>query len=560
MQYLAEVKKSVSMLGGARVEVRLLARNVSENNWQAINNDETLTVQDSRQAQDLKDGQLVLADVSNNKQVQSLQDASKRIVLILQSFSRLEAKYKQGEEDIEQWKQSLNYQSQELHRREVELEEKEQEFEQIEFKRQEIETAHQELQRERENFERWCQEFEAQKTNFAAHAVSLNNEQLDRLRELTHRILNSLNDPDSLQHYLSSSLDILYQRQEMLTGFWQELDAQQQQAQQQQIRLNTAIQELSDRKQLYQQTQTVFSEAQAELATQKGILKLQENNAAMIRLQIESQEELIQQTSHIIESYGGSSEILDPEEVKRLEEMPLEELEVSMANWQSEFDRMANYVHQQEEELSALEGEIANLQNQIAQTQEFERVIEIESNKELAEEQYKYLDEALVGQRRGLKERLSILAQQRTILERRKGMDVPDNPMQSLVPLLIQLEVQKSRLEAELQKLETQMNGVREIVQQEQDLFSNQLNESQRQLQELQAMETQLQEEIRVVAEISGRINAREQILQPLQDTVDLLRQNLETISGKIASSQSALEQQQLVADLQQVIDSLMAQ
>lgn len=558
MQYLAEVKKSGSMLGGAKVEVRLLAKNTSENNWQAINNEDILPVSDPKQAQDLKDGQLVLADVvGNNKQVQSLQDASKRIVLILQNFSRLQDKFKQGEEDIEQWKQSLNYQSQELHRREMELEQKEQEYEQIEARRQEVEISQEELRRSREEFEKLSQAFEADRARLSSQATALDEQQAKHLQDISQRISACVFNPDSLKQQVNSSLEIINQRQEVLSKFWQELDAQRQQAQQQQGAFAQAQQELTNRKSHWQQTQITLADAQAELKAQRGILKVQENNASMIRVQLEAQDDLYHQTVQVIEGYGGSTEVLDPEEVSRLEKMPIGQLEEVIASLQSEFDKMANYVSAQEDELAALEGEIADLKSQIDKASEFDR-IELENNKEFAEEQYRMLEGALSGQRENVRQRQTTLSQQRAILDRRQGLEVPENPVQSLIPILTQIESQKQQQTKELQKIEGQIEVVRGIVQQQQELVSRQTTEHQQHYQEIQAMEAKVQERIRVAAELAGQVYTQEQILQPVQDVMDALRSHLEVAANQINQGVSGQEQQKIIAELQQVVNSLM--
>jgi DNA repair ATPase RecN len=140
VQYLAELQISKAAFGlGGNSSVRLLARNTGENVWQPITNEQVLPVQDAAQVKEFKDGQMVIAEITGSTQVQSVQDASKKIVNILQAFSRSQDKYKSAEEEVEQWKQSLNFQSQELHRREQELEQKELELEHLDTRKQEIE-------------------------------------------------------------------------------------------------------------------------------------------------------------------------------------------------------------------------------------------------------------------------------------------------------------------------------------------------------------------------------------------------------------------------------------
>lgn len=559
MQYLAEVKKTQAFVG-LKVEVKLLARNTSENNWQAINNDESIAIVDTSQARELKDGQLVLADINNNKQVQSLQDASKRIVLILQNFSRLQDKFKQGEEDIEQWKQSLNYQSQELHRREMELEQKEQEFEQIEVKRQEAETGLEELKKEREEFEKWRQELQHEQTRLTTHATTLDREKAIYLQDLAQRISTCISNPSDLRQHIGISLDVIHHRQEAIAKFWGDLEIQRSQAIQQQGALSKAAQDLNNRKIQWQQTQSTLADTQAELKAQTGILKVQENNAAMIRVQLEAQVELFQQTSQVIESYGISAttlELLDPEEVKRLEEMSIQDLEAAVTTWQLDFDKMSNFVGAQEDELAGLEGELADLQSQIDQAGDFDR-IQLESDKEFAEEQYKMLEDALSGQRRVLQEKLSVVNQQKLVLERRQGIATEnDNPAQNLLPLLAQIESQKSKQEKELQKIESQIEAVRGIVQQQQELVSRQSSEQQQQQQEIQALEEELKEKIRITSELTGQIGVEEQILRPVQDIVDTLRQHLEAALAELDRGGETQNQQQLATELHQAINSL---
>ncbi|CAN1209831.1 Chromosome partition protein Smc [Tumidithrix helvetica PCC 7403] len=560
MQYLAEVQKQTAAFGvGGKAVVRLLARNAGENNWQTINNEQTIPIQDANQAKEAKDGQLVIADVSASNQLQSLQDASKRIVSILQTFSRAQEKYKSAEEEVEQWKQSLNFQSQELHRRETELEVKEQEFEQLDFKKQEVDEAQEQLRKEREEFEKWRQRLESEQQRLDAQAASLNTEQAAQLRDLVSKLMTCLVSPHDIQDKIASSLNVMYERQELLTGFWQELDTQKQEAEKQKSTLTKASEELKNRRNQWQQTQLALADAQAELKAQRGILKLQENNLAIARVQLEAQTELFAQTSQIVESLGGSSiGILDPDEAKRLEDLPIHELEASINGWQAEFDKMSSYFSAQEDELAALEGEIADFQSQIVKADQFAR-IELESNKEFAEEQYKLLEEALTGQRRNIQERQSILTQQKAILERRQSGQKIESPIQNLLPLLVQVETQKTRQEQEIQKMENQIETVKNYTQQQQELLSRQTHEHQQLQHEIQQAFDQLQEQMLVTGELLGKVNTQEKILRPVQDVMDLVRPQLEAVANVLNTSDPAADPIALATELQNAIASLMS-
>ena len=559
MQYLAELQKSQAAFGlGGNSSIRLLARNTGENVWQPIANEQVLPVQDSSQAKDLKDGQMVVAEITGNNQVQSIQDASKRIVNILQAFSRSQDKYKSAEEEVEQWKQSLNFQSQELYRREQELEQKEIEIEQLDARRQETEELEEKFAKERNEIEQLRKHIEAERGQIEAKAAGLSVEQAEQLKALVGQLSASFNNPDALRNRIYSALDLINKRQEVLTKFWQNLDALKNESEKQKGILNKSTEELSARKNQWQQTQVALADAQAELKAQRGILKLQENNMAMSRLQLDAQIDLYEQTSNAIESFGGpgSMELLSPEEENRLQSMPIEELESTIKVLQSDFDKLANYVSAQEDELAGLEGEIADFQSQVETSDQFAR-IELESNKEFAEEQYKLLEESVSGMRRSMQERLSVLNQQRAVLDRRQGLTVEVSPVQSLLPLLSQIESQKNRQEQELRKMESQIEAVRNYTQQQQEMLSKQTQEHLQQEQTIRTGETQLQERIRIVAELLGQISAQEQLLRPVQDIVDTLRPQLEAAVKDLGSMSSDGNSSQALADLQSVIQNL---
>ena len=560
MQYLAELQISKAAFGlGGNSSIRLLARNTGENVWQPITNEQTLPI-DSGMAKDFKDGQLVIAEVTGSNQAQSIQDASKKIVNILQAFSRSQDKYKSAEEEVEQWKQSLNFQSQELHRREQELEQKELELEHLNDRKQEIEELESKFSKERSEIEELRKNIESERGRFEAKAAALTVDQAEHIKTLISQLSTGFTNPDSLRDRIHSAIDLLNQRQEILTGFWQSLDRIKNEAEKQKSSLSKSTEELNARKTHWQQTQIALADAQAELKAQRGILKLQENNMAMSRLQLDAQIDLYQQTFKAIEEFGGPGcmDVLSPEEESRLQSMSIEELESTIKALQADFDRLANYVSAQEDELAGLEGEIADLQSQVETADQFER-IELESNKDFAEEQYKVLEESVMGSRGGMQQRLSVLNKQKAILDRRKGIAVNLNPVQNLLPLLSQIEAQKNRQEQELRKMESQIETVRNYTQQQQDVLAKQTHEHQQQEQSIRAAEAQQQDQVRVVAELLGQISAREQLLRPVQDIVDTLRPQLEAAIQDLGVMSNGNSSAQILTDLQSVIQSLVS-
>ncbi|MBD2152221.1 hypothetical protein H6F44_19160 [Pseudanabaena sp. FACHB-1277] len=555
MQYLAELQKTQAAFGlGGNASVRLLARNTGENVWQPITNEQVISLQDSSQAKDLKDAQMVIAEITGSNQVQSIQDASKKIVNILQAFSRSQDKYKSAEEEVEQWKQSLNFQSQELHRREQELEQKEIELEHLDARRQEIEELEAKFAAEKAEIDQLRQRIESERGQFEAKAAALSTEQAEQVKTLLTQLSAGVKGPEASQQNILKALEIINQRQEVLTKFWQNLDGLKTEVEKQKANLNKSTEELNNRKVQWQQTQIALADAQAELKAQRGILKLQENNMAMSRVQLEAQIELYEQTSAAIESFGGGVEVLSPEEERRLQSMPIEELESTIKALQADFDKLANYVSAQEDELAGLEGEIADLQSQVSKADQFAR-IELESNKEFAEEQYKLLEESVSGMRRGMQERVSVLNQQKAVLDRRKGIAVEVSPVQSLLPLLSQIEAQKNRQEQELRKMESQIDAVRNYTQQQQEMLAKQAQEHLQQEQVIKTAEVQHYDRLKVVAEMTGQIVAQEQLLRPVQDIVDAIRPQLE--SAKQQSGDSVGNISKVIADLQATLSAL---
>jgi chromosome segregation ATPase len=540
VQYLAELKKTQAMLG-TTVEVRLLARNVSDNSWQPVSGDETLKI-DPNLVRDLKDGQLVLADIlPTNKNIQSIQEASKRLILLLQNFSRLEQKYKQGEEDIEQWKQSLNYQTQELHRREVELDEKQQQFEDLEAKRYELEGFEERLRKLQ-------QELATEQEKLSSQAAAMNVEEAQYLLDLSQQIAST----DGQQSQTGATHELLNQSQELLNGFWQQITSQRQRAEQEQVECDGKAEAVLNQKQEW--LNSYGDRVNAELALGQGqeALQLYGERAQSLNLQITDLTQLSQQVSEVLKGLGGVMEVLAPEEVERLEAMPIAELEAALQDWEHDFERAAVFVAAQEDELAAIEGEIADCQSQINRANDFER-IELESDKEFKEEQYKFLANTLEGQRQNLRDRQVTLEHQRTIYERRQGIVNPDNLTLSLKPILIQLETLKAKLQAELVVVNRQIEQISLNLSQNQQLVAQKSTYLSSQQQQLDELEQHLKEKSHVASYLWGALSQQNQMLQPIQDLLDAFRQHLEAGSGE-----SNGEKQNLIAELQQRIMAML--
>jgi hypothetical protein len=106
---------------GSGVELRLLARQHSENSW-AVINPETIQITDT----DFQnEGVLVLVELSDNREVLNIQNAKDWVLDVVQKYLTTGVSPDFLEEEArrtEQWRQDLTLQSQDLTRRYLEME------------------------------------------------------------------------------------------------------------------------------------------------------------------------------------------------------------------------------------------------------------------------------------------------------------------------------------------------------------------------------------------------------------------------------------------------------
>lgn len=172
MLHLAQVQKK-GFLGKA--ELRLIARQKSENIWAVVAEEESIL---SSEASSLSDGLLVLVEVSSDRQVSNLQEASDWILDLVQKYllhGITPAFLKQEAERAEQWRQSLTLQSQELDRRALELE----------ARREQIQDLEESLKRERKQLDSMANQFKLQSQELDRRAAELETRrrQLEDLEE-----------------------------------------------------------------------------------------------------------------------------------------------------------------------------------------------------------------------------------------------------------------------------------------------------------------------------------------------------------------------------------------
>jgi len=569
--YLAEVQKRTGFIGSAKAELRLLACQRSEQNWTAVPGDETIQ---SDEANSYGAGALVLVDMAGNRQIQRVQEAGRPLVSILQNFSRMQEKFKTQEEEIEQWKQSLTYQSQELNRREMDMEARreqlqqmEEDFEKFDAQRQELETLRDDIERQKESYERNRQELEGawehlrgemrrfEEQQATGQSGGLDEEKARSLQNLLAQLNALMPATDTVREQINTAFERFNQQQERLGSHWQSLEQLRSQAQQQQSEVEQQSQEVHNRWCDWHQAQETLEQARAELKAQQTVLATKQEYAHLLSTQLQTSEEMYQQLFRLAES-SDAVKVGTQVDVEALERMPIDELQKTVQDLQSELEKMSGFVQSQEEELNAKQQEIDELKAKIAAANEFDR---LNLENELADEQdgYQMLNETLVGQRRNLQARKSIVSQHQAVLCRRQGIPAPEGATVAidLSPVTALVETQRQRQSEELHKLEAQIEQMKAAIQQAEEMITNQTVEQETRRSELKQFEFDVAGRRAATAEVQGKVTLYQEMLQPLQDAADGLRQQLEALTGSVNQVQESRQQQQAaIAEMQQLV------
>ena len=578
MLYLAEVQKQRSGfgLGGGKAELKLLACQRGEHNWSAVPGDDAIPVEEANK---FNDGTLVLVELSASKQVQRIQEAARQLVSILQNFSRLQDKFKDKEEEIEQWKASLTFSSQELNRREMEMQAREEqlaqmedELERLEAQRSEIENTRDEANRLREEVDRSRVEIEtaweqlrgeqqrvAQQQSQVPQGAVVDPQQTQRIQELMKKLGGAIASAQGVREQLNQSFGAVGAQQAILDQHWQQLEQKQSIAQQQQEEVDRQNHSLQNRWQEWYQSLDALAQARADLKGQQSTLSAKQDQAQSVSLQVRAVEDLYQQLSRLASASGaaGTPQKVD---VSSLEKMPIDELQGLVQHLQQDLEKVFRFVNDQEEELTLQRETIEELQEKIQAASEYDRMaLENEMADEL--ESYQMLNETLVGQRLRLQEREDVLKQHQTVLWRRLGTangSKQDRGDMELAPLVAQLNTQRQQQSQELQRLENEIQQVRETISQMEANVNRQNGEGEAKRYELKQFEQNLFNQKGAVAELWGRVKVYQEMLQPVQDNLNALRQKLEAVAGELDRVQErGDEQDRVVSDLQQVLSGL---
>lgn len=575
MLYLAEVQKRPSGfgLGGGKTDLKLLASQRGENNWVAVPGEEVIAADE---AKEFSPGSLVLVDLNNSKQVQQIQDAARQLVKILQNFSRSQEKSKTQWEEIEQWKASLTFQAQELNRREMELQAKEEQLEelqaeidrleqqrqeisqaqetsqqlqeQIEKNREELETARLELHRQQE-------EFNQNKGQLSQGAV-LDEDQSQYIRDLLTWLNEAIAPTNLLGEKLNQSLEIVNSQQESLEQHgqrWKEQSKYSNSSNQQED-IESLVNHVQSQWLEWRQDRESLAESISELRSQQTLLASKQEYSQVLNSQIEIQKQLYEQLSHLTTALEENDGISQKVDVEALEKISLHELEQLVQSLQQDLQRDMSFVKDQEEELVLQRQEMDALQRRIDQATEYDR-ISLES--EFSDEQdcYRMLNESLVGSQRNLKERQEILSQHQEVLWRRLGNSSGQQQQNKidLRPTLSQVDAQRQKLTENLQSLEAEIQQIQTDIAQKEEIINSQTQQQEAKKNEIEQLESSLREKQKANSQ-GGNEAIYQEVMLPMQDYLEKVRQQLEEVAGGVNQVQGIGAQ---VEQLQQVLQNI---
>ena len=576
MLYLAEIQKQRGGLlgGGGKSELKLLASQRSDKNWSSVP-DETIVADE---ASKFNDGALVLVDLSPNRQVQRIQEAGRPLVNILQNLSRQVERFKLKEEEIDQWKQSLNLQVQELNRREMEMEslweqvqKLENDSKNVERQQQSINTSRTETERLQAELERNRQELEGAWEHLRVEQRSLQETMSkvqksqfvdEELKSVLDSLINRLSAPilsiDEARKCLNYAFEFTNQQQNNLNIHWQKLEVQRHSANQQEKEGEELVQILFSNKQQLQQAQDYLAQQLTQMQLKTAVVNSKRELATILKWHLGSEEELSQKLRILV--VNTDVKVSKPEvDVTALEQMPMKELERMIQDWQDKLERDSGFVQEQEQELKYKQELIEEIQQKIVYSSEEERVnLELE----LADEQdlYQMLNKSLVGQRCNLIGQQKTLQQNQVVLWQRQGilLDTKGEPS-DFESIISELETQKQQKSAEIEGLEIYIAQTLTAMETDQELINHETQEVEEKRRKVNSLEEQFLNLRMASAEYMGRVSLYQEALQPIQDALDRLREQLDMIAGSLTQLQEFDDSRiQVVAELRQVIGSFM--
>jgi chromosome segregation ATPase len=593
VRYLAEVqKKSSGVFGGGKAELKLLACQQGEQTWVSVEEQKPNSVV-AEEANSYNSGALVLVELTPKQRVQQIQPAGRSITSILQTLSRAYAKLQSEQEEIEQFKPALSYQDeefgkrrQELERQEAEIEAKWQELapnreqadtedaERLEAQRNEVESIRSEAERMRAELDRSHQDLDREWERYRQEAARLEQSQSasvidDRQVGEIDEQLAGLSDLAIAIDPVRTPLDAVLETMTALKAWLEEgqtaLGQDRDRAEQLHCVVDEQQQQLDGDWQQWHEARAALEQLQVEVQLEQAKLSADREYADVLRGYISDREAAHQQMLQLAQTFGNGNEASANVDVERLQQMPIQQLQATVRDLQQDLDKVFQFVNDQEEELRLQQETLDELNSKLENASAADKG-QIES--ELADERdrYQMLEQTLIGQRRTFRERQAGLRQHQAILWQRLGHSPEGeakNPERStaIAPLLEQLESDAQNLRDELQRLDRQIAEREQSLESKQQELGEQETQHQAGREELDGRKRDWLDRYAEVAGVRGRIQAREEILSPLQEGLFEMRQYLEGIAEQLNDLQASGDyQRETIPQLREVVAELSAE
>ena len=551
--YLAEVSKKTGFMG-AKTEIKLLARQQSDQNWVALPGDEIIATD---AANDFASGVLVLVELGPNNQLKGIEEATRQLIGILKNFSKMKEKFVNQEEEIEGWKQSLIYQSQELTRREVDMESRAEELSQWESESQKIEQQRQEfeetkahiielkeqVENDRQQLEEGWGKLQLSQRELealqASNSASLSDTQVEHIETLLNR-LETANGNGNLGTTLEAFETRLIQAQQSLDEDRERLEELNQQVKQHESSVVHNRQTLSESRQQ-------LSAQLVELAQVEARLELQRSLQHQLKEQDMFYDSLGESLNQVQTALVGEISF----DMSELWEMSTDELKDKVNKLSQELIKLQSFVGDQEEELSYQLESVNEMRQKIEQASEYDRLT-LQSDLEEEEQHYQLLNETLEGQRKSLQDRVNVLSTHETVLEQRmsSGQGQGKSQLPDLSPAL-------RKFQDHCESHRTMLAEVDETIQS----LANTLSKQQSEHQELEAtvqslthslseQEESLNQQKLNLGICQGKVEVYQAFLNPMEEQISILR-NLASDNGESS------DRTPIIAELKQTLMTL---
>ncbi len=523
MLYLVEIRKQTrGFISGWKTELRLLVRQNNDQTWSNIANEDILITD----ALDRFDGNvLLLVNLNNNRQIQgSAELASKGIVQQLQKLSRLLEKSRQQQEEIDRWKSSLEIQSQELSEREIALDSQYEQLEHLAEKYQTIVDERNEIERQWEQLRQLREDIEKHQR----HEVSPYE---DKIRKLVESSINRDNtDGNDPWSTAPEMLAVLERSQVILNGQLYELNQKKQELHEFSARIAQQEELIHQERQNLYSIEKTIEELKINIGEQKVLLMSKQQSFGRIHIQVQTLTKAQFSIKYILANIGYPlAEISEPNiDPTIVESKNPEQLEKIVKDLEIELKSLELFVKDKEDELLSKSESLEELYLRFVNS--------IGSEKDLIEQEIldredskKMLQETLLGQQDLVRAKYYSLIQYLHNIRQPEGSKYQEKI--SLASVLSQLTDRQKSLRQYWSKIEQDIANLVQSIGFFHAKYQAEIEKRADKQKEIEEQELNLERLKIELNVIRTKISIGEEVLEPLQDSINIMRKNLHSFN-----------------------------